>query len=240
MRFWLMICCLFGSARAFASEPIVIGQGQGIVCATSAALNKALDNLAAQKTITLPVDGCELAPAGQIIEADDLLRRNQVTSGSGRVVLLSGNKGDVVYFAVSEGDDEPFWNVTPAAAATPIAPPAIPPKTYKIVSPDDVRASPSKWEGRDIEFKSVKIYWVDDNDVRVLTNSFVALFVINPTGSQKDLDFFKNNCDTVKSIDRKQCRAHVRFSYESYEIDNPSGLVKRTVLIADDADIRRP
>lgn len=75
-------------------------------------------------------------------------------------------------------------NGPPAASANPASAPARPATVttqaaadeFKLVDPNDVRNTPEKWQGRKIQFNNVRVYWVADNDVRIITNTSLTLF----------------------------------------------------------------
>lgn len=139
---------------------------------------------------------------------------------------------------------KPFAVLSPEAAAaeTPAAQPKAADETrvYKQVSPADVAATPTKWMGRDLEFKTVQVYWVDDDDVRLLTSQMMTIFVQRPRGSASDVEYFRKNCETSKEATSPKCRARVRFNYSDYGTDKPNGYMLRTVLKSSDAVLTRP
>ena len=114
-----------------------------------------------------------------------------------------------------------------------------PNRNFKSIDPDDVRNTPGKWAGRDIEFASVQVYWVDDNDVRLLTHSALTVFAKSLTGSLADVAHFRANCETAKESNLPSCRARLRFSYSRHSEDMPTGLRKRTVIVTDNAELIR-
>lgn len=130
----------------------------------------------------------------------------------------------------------------PLAAAAPLpAAPAAPaaPKSYKRIDPADVRATPEKWVNRDLEFATANIYWVADDDLRVLTKDNMTLFGLSPAGSPEDIAYLKDNCETSKEAQTSKCRVRVRFSYVRHSEDSPGGMFKRTVLVAPKIEFAR-
>lgn len=110
----------------------------------------------------------------------------------------------------------------------------------KIVDPADVRATPSKWQDRKIQFGRVNVYWVSDDDVRILTGAGVTLFAERVLGPSDAIEFFKRECETSKEANSAKCRATVKFSYYEHSTDSPGGLRKRTVLSTKDLEFVRP
>lgn len=96
-----------------------------------------------------------------------------------------------------------------------------------------MRATPDKWKGRDIEFRNVNVYWVDDDDVRLITSDSLTVFARGVRGGAQ----FKDKCETAKEALSSKCRATIRFSYDVYDVDQPSGLMKRTVLVTFNAEL---
>lgn len=126
-------------------------------------------------------------------------------------------------------------SATPAAAAA--AKPA--PKTYKRIDVTDVMATPDKWVDRDIEFASANVYWVADNDLRILTSINMTLFSRAATGTDAELAYLKENCETAKEAQSAKCRVRVRFAYNRHSEDKPNGFSKRTVLASPTVELVR-
>jgi hypothetical protein len=110
-------------------------------------------------------------------------------------------------------------------------------RQFKAVSPSDVRNTPGKWVGRDIEFSNVNVYWVSDDDVRFITKTSLTIFAESVQG--EDVDFLRKNCETEKEAFSGQCRVNVRFSYQTHSEDSPTGIAKRTVIMTDDVMVFR-
>lgn len=142
--------------------------------------------------------------------------------------------------------EKPKVEVTVQPVAALASPPAVPvaaipfsARSFKRIDPSDVRATPEKWVGRDIEFASVRVYWVADDDLRVLTPVGMTLFGRAPSGDAADVAYLRENCETSKEADSNKCRVRVRFSYTQHKTDMPGGLAKRTVLIAPQVEFAR-
>lgn len=110
-------------------------------------------------------------------------------------------------------------------------------RTFKRVSPNDVRNTPTKWKGRPIEFANVNVYWVGDDDVRILTGTNVTLFATKIRSA--DRGHFSNGCETEDEAMSRKCKATVRFVYQDHDEDQPNGLFKRIVLTSDDVELIR-
>jgi hypothetical protein len=189
---------------------------------------------------------CDTIPAGTRFLADNVRRVNGFISGDG---VANDFRGGVpfAFFGVAETQELPAAAppsppppAPPVAAqlpvpewAKPAPPPPPPPRTFKAISPSDVRATPGKWQGRDIEFRNVYVYWVDDDDIRLVTSDSLTVFAKRVRGGEQ----LKDKCETAKEALSAKCRATVRFSYHSYDVDQPSGLAKRTVLMTLDAEL---
>lgn len=130
--------------------------------------------------------------------------------------------------------------VAPTRTEVPPASSANAPRTFKLVSLEDVRNTPAKWQGRDIQFARVQVYWVGDDDVRFLTKSSLTLFGSGVRGDPKGVAFLKENCETSCEADMAKCTVTVKFSYKRHGEDSPNGLMKRTILVSDDIEIARP
>jgi hypothetical protein len=105
-------------------------------------------------------------------------------------------------------------------------------RQFKRVDAPDIRNTPEKWIGRDIEIRNVNVYWVADDDVRFLTNSSLTIFGSKVQGA--DADFLRENCETQREAASSKCRANIRFSYSWHGEDNPGGLAKRVVIKTSD------
>ena len=184
---------------------------------------------------------CDPVPAGTWIAAQSFNKWNGMVSGWGTSTTF--RRGQPFAF---------FGATNPAVAPEPAAAPAAPkpadlptaaeaiakadaPRVYKLVSPRDVMATPSKWQRRDIEFRNVNVYWVDDNDVRILTNESLTIFARLVKGGE----VIKDQCETVNQAMSAKCRMTIRFSYYDYVIDQPTGFLNRTALKSFDAELVR-
>lgn len=130
----------------------------------------------------------------------------------------------------------------PAPAAVSVSPEPIPPKveaSFKAVDPRDVQATPDKWKDRGIQFNKVQVYWVADDDVRILTGTNLTLFARNVIGPPEAVRFFKQECETSREAFSGKCRAAVRFSYFRHGEDQPNGYQKRVVLQSKDLEFVR-
>jgi hypothetical protein len=110
---------------------------------------------------------------------------------------------------------------------------------FKTISPSDVRATPSKWVGRNLEFKNVSVYWVEDDDVRFVTTDLLTLFAKKVQGSTADIEYLKNNCETLREVVSGKCRVSVKFNYTEHDTDNPTSSSNRTVLTASEVFVTR-
>lgn len=109
-------------------------------------------------------------------------------------------------------------------------------RTFKRVSPVDVRNTPSKWKGRDIEFASVNVYWVADDDVRLLTTA-LTVFATKVRGSA--VEFLRKECETQAEAVSSKCRVMARIKYAEHDEDKPDGFSSRTILKTADVELIR-
>jgi hypothetical protein len=109
---------------------------------------------------------------------------------------------------------------------------------FKRVAPADVRNAPEKFQGRSIEFTNVNVYWVAENNVRILTGAGLMLLARNVAENDASA-FFARECGTEDMAVSSRCRATVRFSFDRHDVDNPTGERKRTVLLSWDAELTR-
>ena len=131
------------------------------------------------------------------------------------------------------------WAGKPYVPAVAAVPPKPATKTYKRIDVTDVMATPGKWVDRDIEFASANVYWVADDDLRILTSINMTLFGRAATGTPADLAYLKENCETAKEAQSSKCRIRVRFAYSDHSEDKPNGFSKRTVLVAPTVELVR-
>lgn len=113
------------------------------------------------------------------------------------------------------------------------------PKNYKKVAIRDIIATPSKWQNRDVELASVNVYFVEDDDIRLLTSEMATIFVVANATDPKTLAYFKENCETSAEANSGKCRASVKFSYFDHGEDKPNGFRTRTTLTSRDAILTR-
>lgn len=177
---------------------------------------------------TLPA-GCGVLFPGQAGEILDLKRTGEFVTGRMIIKGVAGGR-PIAFFSIEKANEE-----------APKPPPPIPtgPRNYKVVSPADVRNSPDKWEGRDIEFKRVNVYWVGDDDVRFITRESLTLFAVDVKGDPAALSFLRENCETEREALSGKCAVSVKFRYFKHSEDNPGGLFKRTVLLSNDLIVER-
>lgn len=133
----------------------------------------------------------------------------------------------------------PSVSVPPVVSASPEPKPAAIDASYKTVDPRDVQATPDKWKDRGIQFNRVQVYWVADDDVRILTGTSLTLFARNVVGPPEAVRFFKQECETSREALSEKCRAAVRFSYFRHGEDQPNGYQKRVVLQSNDLEFVR-
>lgn len=162
-----------------------------------------------------------------------------VIDSSKCVVIFNGDDrlkcfDEAVKFTIENGPP----TITPPKASEPAASTAAP-QDFKVVDPNDIRNTPTKWQGRPIQFNNVRVYWVSDTDVRILTNINLTLFAVKVVGPPEAIQFYKSNCETEREATSQKCRASVRFTYLKHGEDTPSGLMKRTVLISNDVTFVR-
>lgn len=218
---------IFLSVSALAVEHRIGPQG-GLFCEDAHQL--AAYALAASKGLNPGPEGlssCFVLAAGTTVDLESQTTFDGVQYGVATALTPRGVR-------VAGGFVAP---VAPAPAPTP--PPAswTGVRNYKTVSPEDVRATPKKWSNRYISFKSVQVYWVEDNDVRLLTSASLTLFARSVKGDARLVERLKHGCETVREALSRTCRVSVRFAYENFNEDTPTGLVKRTVLEAAEVEL---
>ena len=220
----LIFLALFGLAIApAASQTVVANDAGGFWCATEEDFSKTVRG-DFQKTDSQMGPSCRAIAGGTTVKAS-----------------VSDKKPGMAYGVASfDGkDDVPFLIFQDAEAAGSPASPALSEKrTFKRVSPVDVRNSPSKWMGRPIEFARVQVYWIDEGEIRVLTDGGLTLF-IGKYVQNDDVKFFAKECETQDEALSPKCRASVRFVYSKHLEDNPTSSMTRTILISRDAELKR-
>ncbi len=211
---------MMGWASIAAAEVITTGPKGGVFCSDEREL-LGMILIAAMGDTPPPGKTCSVIKPGAVITTD------KTTSVNKGMVM---GKGDVVENGTTRSG---FFTVAiPGPKLTSDG------RTFKRLKPADVRNAPSKWSGRDIEFAGVNVYWVDDDDVRIVTDQRLTIFATEVRGT--DRDFFKQNCETEDEALSRKCKATVRFAYIEFDEDTPTGFIKRTVLKSDDVEIVRP
>lgn len=218
----ILVASLMGLSSAAAADIVTVGSKGGLFCSDPEQM-MAIVMATLTKTKQPAMDSCRVMSPGTKLDAQKVEKLDaDITLGIGKIV------GSAV-----ENDTGAFMLVSTA----PEPPPAHN-RSFKRVSPNDVRNSPDKWQGRDIEFVDVQVYWVSSDDVRVLTKTNVTLFAGKTRSA--DNSYFSSACETEDDATSRKCRATVRFRYHAYGEDNPSGILKRTVLRSDDVEIIKP
>jgi hypothetical protein len=205
-----------------ASE-IIVGSKGGFYCTDADDMQKVIIEALQGKMKDVP-KSCKMLTPGQKI---DVIKKEDISS---EVVMGVGKIAEIptpVIFSLSTSST---INNAPRSSEG---------REFKRVSPSDVRNTPAKWAGRDIQFSNVQIYWVADDDVRIITNDSVTLFASTIRGLESDISFLRKNCETEKEALSRLCRANVRFSYNEHSTDQPTGIFKRTVLQSNDVELIR-
>jgi hypothetical protein len=210
----------------------VFGNKGAIYCETEKDLALIVaTSLSKNKDVPSP-NGCGTIPPGAVGSLIELKRVESFVSGA--VVIAFVAKGKPVYFLTVEDeiDKKQIATKTESTDSQIL-------KNHRIISPRDVRNTPDKWQNRPIEFKSINVYWVDNNDVRFITSESVTLFATDVSGDENTLKYLKENCETEREAISLKCRVNVKFSYYKSGEDQPSGWAKRTTLISADAIVTR-
>jgi hypothetical protein len=236
----LALCSLvIASATAHAKVEFRF-TAAGYYCETEAKLLEFIGSYVGQNRRDVP-DDCGLLYPGD----DGSLLTLQVENDrlSGRIILREKGKGQPVHFFTVTTY---LAIVAAPASAAPSSPSVAPPaakkeepaaRSFKVVSPADVRNTPDKWIGRDIQFSRVNVYWVADDDVRFLTGVNLTLFGEDVRGDAKTITHLKENCETSREANSGKCVVNVKFKYTRHGEDSPGGLYKRTVLSSDDIEV---
>lgn len=228
-------CCGTGHA---AGAGKTFGPNGALYCANKAALD-AFSAVELYRTINgmqdlgVPPPGCGTIQPGEAGVVSDVTRDGMRIAGM--IVLAKFAGGMPVHFVALEKAPPEAAPTAPAVAAPPPVK-----RVFKVVGPEDVRNTPKKWEGRDIRFERVRVYWVADDDVRFLTRANLTLFGEDVRGDARTIAFLKENCETSREADMAKCVVSVNFRYTRHGEDNPGGLMKRTVLATDDIEVERP
>lgn len=237
----LLAACLASSASAIEFT----FQKEGYYCESDKDLNAFISSYVVQGNRIVPA-GCGVIQEGGKAKLLIITVDNDKLLGQ---ALIDGRQPatPVVFFTVATTrlalvDADSIGRVltpsTPVAVRPSEKPVGEPQKEFKTISPRDVRNTPDKWVGRDIRFTNVNVYWVDDEDIRILTGSNLTLFSVRALrGDPRTVEQFKRNCETEREATSPKCRTNVRFSYIRHSEDSPGGLFKRTVLITNDAEI---
>ena len=224
---------------------------------TILAISLAFSSAVSAQTITIPADGslfCEntehmmkivmAALVGQKPDKFDscIVLRGGTKIAASKVEKMASGAFDLGVGTVLDGTlagKTGAFLMVAAASEKPVERPTSWGRTFKRISPNEVRNAPTKWEGRDIEFRNVNVYWVDDNDVRFVTDHRVTLFARDVRGAHGDREFLKANCETEDEALSRKCLVTVRFKYDEHDVDQPTGIVKRTVLRSADVEVER-
>lgn len=225
MRSAVFFLVFIGHNSFCLADQIVAGKSGAIICKDASELFAASE--AALKGNTISND-CEFLPAGTEINSIFVKAEGALRVGLGDAKKPDGKTRSGAFL------------VTVEDASTKPPAPASADRVFKVVSPIDVLATPSKWIGRDIEFRNVRTYWVADDDVRFITGTDLTLFGRSVRGPEAGIKFLRENCETQQEMFMAKCRVNVRFSYQKHGEDTPNGFRKRTVLISDDIEIARP
>lgn len=109
-------------------------------------------------------------------------------------------------------------------------------RDFKRLAPDDLYSAPTKWVGQPIELADVYVYWVGDDDVRLVVRNNLAVFASRVVPGF-DATRLKSRCETVETAFTAKCKATVRFTYHWAGEDILSGYVRRIVLKSADAEL---
>lgn len=229
VRIFALIFFAFTSV-CFAEE-IIIGSKGGVSCDDPKDLEHMIASAATGKNITSS-GSCRMLPKGTKIETIKYEKIGDgIIMGIGKIIGTINNKDVIIFTSFIEEIQN--TSTTKSKQEKQLT------RSFKLVSPTDVKNTPTKWMERDIEFTSINVYWVEDDDVRILTGTTLTLFAKKVIGSESDIKFLKNNCETANESSSRKCKAKVRFSYSEHSEDMPSGIRKRTVIISDDVELIR-
>ncbi|PZU95555.1 MAG: hypothetical protein DI527_00675 [Chelatococcus sp.] len=208
---------LLSTGSGAMAEKVTAGSKGGIICTDPIEMVAMIE----RKLKNAPLDmgsTCQPVPAWTTIEAtnaEDLTP--EIKGGLGK-----NADGKTIAFLI--------WR--------DVAKPTSAGRSFKRVSPNDVRNTPAKWQGRDIEFTNVNVYWVASDDVRILTGTNVTLFATDIRSVEAS--FFSSQCETEEEALSRKCRATVRFRYSEFGEDQPNGILKRIVLTSNDVELIKP
>ncbi|MEG4634912.1 hypothetical protein QUB56_36210, partial [Microcoleus sp. AR_TQ3_B6] len=73
---------------------------------------------------------------------------------------------------------------------------------------------------------------------RILTGAELMLQVRSVTHNDAS-KFFARECETQSAALSPKCRASARFVFDRHNVDNPTGTMKRRVLLSWDAELQR-
>lgn len=232
VRLLLALAVVLAACGPAAAEKVQAGKRGGFWCADINDFEKTLKG-EYKNALAAVGPSCKIIDANATVEADSTDKGGRLLYGLGR---FDGKTA--VPFVLYQDDVA----APPPAPATPARAPASPPegaekRTYKRVSPRDLRNAPDKWQGRDIEFANVQVYWTDDDDVRITANTNVMLLARSV--SSTDARFLRSECKTELEASMRKCRVTARFRLDRYGEDKPVGILKRTVLVARDVELIR-
>lgn len=199
-------------------------------------------NLARSTALACLLMGATAASAADVTECATMLEADEARLACYDRIVLAEMKR----LMLANPSEKPKVEVSVQPIAAAVPKPSAPPPTisfsarsFKRIDPADVKNTPDKWVGRDIEFASVRVYWVADDDLRVLTTDGMTLFGRAPLGDPADVAYLRENCETSKEADSNKCRVRVRFNYTEHRTDTPGGMFKRTILIAPQVEFAR-
>lgn len=113
-----------------------------------------------------------------------------------------------------------------------------PARPYVKIDILDVIAAPQKWMKQDIEISGARVYWVEDNDIRIIADHSTTIFVKFAAGPEKF--HFKKECSALRNaLTDPRCLAVARFSYDQFSVDSPLGTERRFILGGLSAELRQ-
>lgn len=204
----------------------VISVNGGVFCRDAAQIESAIIALSSGQNIRgSHVSSCFALPPRITIDIESQTTIDGVQRGAATAYAPTGERVVGVFASL----------IAAQVKTTPRTPP--PARSFKTVSPTDVRATPAKWVARDLEFSNVRVYWVDDDDVRFLTNASLTVFASAVRGDARLVSALKSGCETAKETELARCRVAIRFSYNLHGEDKPNGYLTRTVIETDDVEV---
>lgn len=219
-----IVTAMLSAITPAAAVDHVIGINGGVFCRDASQIEGAILALSSGQAIRgTHVSSCFALPPRITIDIESQATVEGVQRGAATVYAPTGER--VVGVFASSIDAQ--FKATPRPS----------PRSFKSVSPTDVRATPAKWVARDLEFSNVRVYWVDDDDVRFLTNASLTVFASAVRGDARLVAALKSGCETAKESDLARCRVAIRFSYQRHGEDKPNGYLSRTVIETDDVEV---